>query len=368
MAPSPNLPSHHDRYMLIALALAKRGIGCVAPNPSVGCVIVKDNVIVGRGRTQDGGRPHAERMALQQAVETAKGADVYVTLEPCAHTGNTPPCADALIDAGVARVFIATLDQDERVAGKGVKALEDAGIETHVGALSDQAYDLNKGFFLRFEEDRPFYSSKIASSVDGRIALSSGESKWITGANARAYGHILRARHDAILVGVNTVIADNPSLTCRLEGLEGISPIRIILDKTLRTPADSVLVSTACDTPTLIVTEQADTIKQQPFVAAGVKFLAVEDINNISMISKALVDEGITRVLIEGGGMVHASFIKAGVVDRIEHFIGGSLIGGDGLPAVGSMNYEALSDTPKYESASIRQLGADILASWNKSE
>ena len=362
------LSPRHNQYMLIALALAKRGVGRVAPNPSVGCVIVKNNVIVGRGRTQDGGRPHAERLALWEAGDAAKGANVYVTLEPCAHTGQTAPCAEALIDAGVARVFIAVLDQDERVAGKGVKLLEDAAIGVHVGLLSEKAYNINKGFFLRFEASRPFYSSKIAGSIDGRIGLSNGESQWITCEKSRFFGHMLRANHDAILVGIHTVIADNSSLTCRIVGLESCSPVRVILDRTLRTPIDSVLVTSANDTPTIIVTEETSTDKRRAYIDYGVKFISVNCIRNISEISNVLVGEGITRVLIEGGGIVHASFLKAGVVDRIEQFIGGSILGGDGLPAVGSMNYGALNDTPKYQSASIRQLGPDILASWNKAE
>ncbi|UTW56910.1 bifunctional diaminohydroxyphosphoribosylaminopyrimidine deaminase/5-amino-6-(5-phosphoribosylamino)uracil reductase RibD [Kordiimonas sp. SCSIO 12610] len=351
-----------------AISLAKRGLGTTHPNPSVGCVIVKNDVIVGRGFTQPGGRPHAEVVALSQAGDAARDSDVYVTLEPCAHTGKTPPCAEALIEAKVKRVYIAILDKDERVRGKGVDLLEAAGIEVLVGVCEDEARKVNKGFLLRFEEARPLYTSKIASSLDGRIALASGESKWITGPKARTFGHMLRAKHDAILVGVNTVLKDNPSLTCRLPGLENRSPIRVVLDRNLRTPIEAKTVSTAKIVPTYIVTEQVEGDKLDALLEVGVNILSVANIRDIEQISKELVKLGLTRVLIEGGGVVHASFLNVGIVDRIEHFIAGKAIGGDGLPAIGKMDVSTLKGAPRYQSAAIRQLGPDILASWDKEE
>jgi diaminohydroxyphosphoribosylaminopyrimidine deaminase/5-amino-6-(5-phosphoribosylamino)uracil reductase len=369
MASSAHGAVRHVRYMQMALSLAKRGLGDVAPNPAVGCIIVKNGLIVGRGRTQRGGRPHAERVALLEAGEAAEGADVYVTLEPCAHTGQTSPCAIALVEAKVKRVFIAILDKDERVAGKGVQILEDAGIDVQFGLCAQAAMRVNQGFFLRFDQERPLFTSKIAGTIDSKIALVNGESKWITGEKARSFGHMLRARHDAILVGVNTVLKDDPSLTCRLPGLEDWSPVRIIMDRTLRTPILSKLVQTAHHIPTYIITEHAaGTAAYQTLLEYGVQLITLSDIGDIKAVSKALVDKGITRVLIEGGGQIHASFLKAGVVDHIEQFIAGSVIGYDGTASVGEMNFHSLADIPKYQSATIRKIGPDILASWDKAE
>ncbi|MCK5275514.1 MAG: bifunctional diaminohydroxyphosphoribosylaminopyrimidine deaminase/5-amino-6-(5-phosphoribosylamino)uracil reductase RibD, partial [Alphaproteobacteria bacterium] len=220
--------------MRAALALAGRGLGRVWPNPAVGCVLVdRDGRVTGRGWTQPGGRPHAETEALARAGGAAKGATAYVTLEPCVHHGQTPPCADALIEAGVARVIAATEDPDPRVKGGGLGRLRDAGIAVEAGLLREEAELLNAGYLMRQREGRPVVTLKLATTLDGRIATHAGESRWITGEAARARGHMMRARHDAIMVGIGTALADNPTLTCRLPGLEDRSPVRIVVDARL---------------------------------------------------------------------------------------------------------------------------------------
>lgn len=232
-------------HMGAALALARRGLGRVWPNPAVGCVIVKDGHVVGRGFTQSGGRPHAEPVALAMAGDAAQGADVYVSLEPCSHFGKTPPCADTLITAGVARVIAAAVDPDPRVSGRGLARLRDAGVDVVEGVRRDEAEALNAGFFSRVRTGRPLVTLKCATTLDGRIALSNGESKWITGPEARRRGHLLRCDHDAILIGSGTALADDPALTCRLPGLEGCSPVRVVMDGSLRLPVTSALVRSA---------------------------------------------------------------------------------------------------------------------------
>ena len=240
--------------MLKALALAEKGLGNVAPNPAVGCIIVKGGEIVGEGYTQKGGRPHAETVALESAGDKAKGATVYVSFEPCAHHGETPPCAEALIAAGVTRVVVAITDPDERVSGRGIAMLEEAGIDVAVGECAEEAMWLNNGFIKSKTEQRPHFTLKVASSLDGHIASSSGESQWITGEEARSAGHMLRASHDAILVGIETVIDDDPRLDCRVAGFEDLSPVRIILDGRARMPLDSELVKSANEHQTILVT------------------------------------------------------------------------------------------------------------------
>ncbi len=232
------------RHMRHALMLAERALGTVAPNPAVGCVIVRDGIVVGRGWTQRGGRPHAEVVALQQAADAARGATAYVTLEPCAHIGQTPPCANALINAGISRVVGAVEDPDPRVSGRGFAMLREAGVVVVTDVLRDEAAALNAGFFLRMTGKRPLVTLKLAVSADNKIARAPGGDQWITGEEARRFGHFMRARHDAILVGIETALADDPELTCRIPGLEDRSPLRVVLDSGLRLPIDSKLVRT----------------------------------------------------------------------------------------------------------------------------
>jgi diaminohydroxyphosphoribosylaminopyrimidine deaminase/5-amino-6-(5-phosphoribosylamino)uracil reductase len=291
-----------------ALTLAARGLGRVAPNPAVGCVIVSpEGRIVGRGWTQDGGRPHAEAMALAQAGEAARGATAYVTLEPCAHFGKTPPCADALVDAGVARVVAAVEDPDPRVKGQGFAKLRVAGIEVVTGVSEKEATELNAGFFLRIRENRPLVTIKLAQGSDHKSIPPPGADRWITGAAARRYAHLLRAQHDAILVGVNTVIEDDPELTVRLPGLEKYSPLRVVLDRKGRMPKTAKLA--------------------QPGSLAGTLVLA----GDIPTVLATLAGRGVTRLLVEGGATVARAF--ADVADRLELFTAphalGDKAGGD---------------------------------------
>lgn len=352
--------------MRSALALAARGLGNVAPNPAVGCLIVKDGLLVGRGWTQPGGRPHAETEALQQAGQKARGATAYVTLEPCAHQGKTPPCASALIEAGVARVVIAIGDSDKRVSGKGIKMLREAGIAVTEDILSDEASQLNAGFFLTIAEQRPLFSLKIATSIDGKIATSSGESKWITGSDARRFGHMLRAQHDAILVGSNTVVMDDPDLTCRIEGLAAASPMRVVLDGGLRTPADARLFRTAGQTPVVIVarTEMQNSGRHADLAKVGAECVFVKDTKDLRAVSEALVDRGVTRVLVEGGAQIHASFLRASLCDYLFHFTAAKLIGGDGLGAVGDIGLAELKDAPHLKLVHHKRVGEDFLATY----
>lgn len=353
-------------YMKNALALASRGLGTTAPNPSVGCVIVNDGVVVGRGWTQPGGRPHAETEALSIAGSAAKGATAYVSLEPCCHQGQTPPCTNALIESGVARVVIASSDPDKRVDGGGISALKAAGVDVDSGVLSDDASALNTGFFKVSREKLPFVALKSATSLDGRIALENGESQWITGEGARSYGHLLRSQYDAVMVGSGTVDADDPSLTCRLPGIEVGSPyqpVRVVLDRRLRIAETSKLVSSAKITPTWILTgPSAEKSKVDALKRLGVEVFTVTETSDTSFARGALLllaERGVTRVLIEGGGQIAASFLSAGLVDRIYSFRAPIVIGGDGRDGIGALDLSRLSDAPVFERTDIRVFGSD---------
>ena len=354
------------RHMRHALRLAERSLGTAAPNPAVGCVIVSpDGRIVGRGRTQKGGRPHAETVALEAAGVAARGATVYVTLEPCSHHGQTPPCADALVSAGLKRVVVAVEDPDRRVDGRGIARLREAGITVDVGVLKKEAADLNRGFFLRTGSERPLVTLKIAQSLDGRTASASGDSKWITGAEARAYGHLLRARHDAILVGIETALADDPELTCRIPGLEARSPMRVVLDTRLRLNEWSKLAQTARDVPTLVFTAKAP---GGPLVACGVEIVQVQrDARgrpDVTYVLKDLARRGITRLLVEGGASVHASFLDRGLADRLEVFGAGIVLGGSGRASVDALAALGLDEAPRFRRVSLKTFGTDVLESF----
>lgn len=343
------IDAQDERWMRVALSLAKRGLGQVAPNPAVGCILVKDDIVVGRGWTQPGGRPHAEAMALAEASEDARGATAYVTLEPCAHTGQTGPCAEALVEAGVHRVVIATVDPDPRVSGKGISILEEAGIKTRCGVSKPAADESNSAFFTRIQKNRPIFTLKTAATLDGRIALENGESQWITGAVARHMAHRLRASHDAILVGSGTVLADDPSLTCRLSGVAGRDPLRIVLDSTERVPKNAKINDPIVQT--IRYTRQGQV---HP--------------HNLTDVAKDLANRGVNSVLIEGGGQVAASFLRAGMVDRLEVFLAGKFIGSSGIPAIQDLELAKLGDAPHFTLRKIRQLGPDMLASYVKAE
>jgi diaminohydroxyphosphoribosylaminopyrimidine deaminase/5-amino-6-(5-phosphoribosylamino)uracil reductase len=357
--------------MRAALALARRSLGRTWPNPAVGCVIVKDGVIVGRGRTQDGGRPHAEVDALNQAGEAARGATAYVTLEPCSHFGKSPPCADALIKSGVTKVVSAMEDPNPQVNGEGHARLRAAGIDVEVGAGAREAAEINAGFLLQLREKRPLFHLKMASSLDGRIATASGESKWITGAPARTDGQRLRATHDAILIGANTVAADDPELTCRLPGLDGYSPVRIVLDSKARISPDSKLAVTASKTPVwLVCTSDAPPKARQVLQAQGVQVIEVASNAkgrvDIPAAARALGERRLTRVLIEGGGEIAAAFLEARLVDRLTSYRAGLLMGADSRSAVAPLGLEKLDFAPRFTLVSSRALGGDVVETWHR--
>ncbi|WP_448189712.1 bifunctional diaminohydroxyphosphoribosylaminopyrimidine deaminase/5-amino-6-(5-phosphoribosylamino)uracil reductase RibD [Azospirillum sp. sgz301742] len=362
---------HH--HMRAALALAARGLGSTAPNPSVGCVLVKDGVVVGRGWTQPGGRPHGETEALRRAGTAARGATAYVSLEPCNHHGKTPPCSEALIASGVARVVVACEDPDPRVAGNGVKRLREAGVRVDVGVCADEAWELNRGFFSRILHDRPLVTLKLATTLDGRIATHGGESKWITGPQARALGHGLRARHDAIMVGIRTAMADDPELTCRLPGLEARSPVRVVFDSRLRLPLTCKLVRTAKQVPTWIVTrDDCDGLRRQALIDCGVQLVPVAcDGSGLPDPVRAMAElakRGLTRVLVEGGATLAASLLRAGLVDRLEWFRAARVIGGDGVAAVAAFGVDALSQAADFGRVRVRRAGDDLVESYVRRE
>ena len=358
--------------MQAALALAGRGLGNVWPNPAVGCLIVdRDGVVVGRGWTQPGGRPHAETEALKQAGARAQGATAYVSLEPCDHHGQTPPCSQALIDAGVARVVVGCQDPDERVSGKGLRRLEAAGIEVVAGVCRDEAERLNKGFFLRTQEGRPLFTLKSASTLDGRIATHTGDSQWITGDLARKTGHGLRLDHDAIMVGIGTALVDNPMLTCRLDGLEDKSPVRIVFDSRLRLPLTHNLVATARKFPTWIVTlpgNEGERLKA--FENSGVVIIEIDPDKDgypdLTLAAHEMGRRGLTRVLIEGGSHLAASFLKHNLIDRVAWMRAPRVIGGDGIPAVMAFGVEELEQTADFKRVAAREAGCDLIELYER--
>lgn len=349
-----------------ALALAARGLGRVAPNPSVGCVIVVDNErIVGRGWTQPGGRPHAETEALASAGSAARGATAYVTLEPCSHHGETPPCADALVRAGVKRVVVAMEDPDPRVKGTGLKRLRDAGIAVETGVLAPEGERINEGFFRRIREGRPLVTLKIAQSLDGRIALASGHGKWITSESARTYGHLLRAQYDAILVGIETALADDPLLTVRVAGLEDRSPMRVILDTQGRLPAKARLVQTAKATPTMLFAASGARGDLQGFgVEIVTTALGADGRIDMAAMLRELAARGVTRLLVEGGARVHASFLSGGLADRLEVFTAPIVLGEDARAAAAAIGLTDIGQAPRFERIAARRLGPDLLESF----
>lgn len=360
--------------MRAALALARRGLGIVWPNPAVGCVLARDGGrVVGRGWTQPGGRPHAETEAIRRAGAAARGATAYVTLEPCGHDGETPPCTDALIAAGIVRAVVAIKDPDPRVAGAGLARLRDAGIAVECGLCAAEAEAVNAGYLLRQRCGRPLVTLKTATTLDARIATHTGESQWITGAPARAYGHGLRASHDAIMVGVGTALADDPALTCRLDGLEDRSPVRIVVDSGLRLPLTARLVATAQNTPTWIVCrEDADRRRADALRNLGVEILELapdaDGYPSPDSILQVLGERGLTRVLIEGGATLAATFVRAGLVDGIAWLRSGDMIGDDGIAAIGGFGVDTLSAMAGFRRVAVRQLGADLLEILERAE
>lgn len=358
------------RYMALALSLGRRGQGNVWPNPAVGCVVVKSGRIVGRGWTAAGGRPHAETQALAQAGAAARGAEVFVTLEPCAHQGQTPPCAQALIGAQVARVVIAIGDSDPRVDGRGIAMLRAAGVKVDTGILEETARTDHAGFIACTDLGRPMITLKLASSLDGRIATATGESQWITGAPARRAVHAMRARHDAVMVGGGTARHDNPSLTVRDLGVDR-QPTRIVLSRRLDLPLTGNLARTAAECP-LILCHGADPdrLLHQTWSDLGATLVpcnvAAGQIDIHDALRK-LAALGLTRIFCEGGSALASSLIQADLVDQLIGFSAGIVIGAEGLPAIGAMGLDALSRAPRYRLVRSQPVGPDLMHVWARS-
>jgi diaminohydroxyphosphoribosylaminopyrimidine deaminase/5-amino-6-(5-phosphoribosylamino)uracil reductase len=356
------------RYMRLALDLGRRGFGRTASNPAVGAVIVKDGVIVGRGWTQAGGRPHAEVEALRRAKRAAHGATMYVTLEPCSHHGGTPPCADAVIKAGIARVVSAMEDPNPQVAGQGHARLRDKQIVVDVGLMADEARRAHAGHIARVTQGRPRVLVKLAVSADGKAGLAHRKPAAITGEEARARVFMLRAQNDAILVGIGTVLADNPQLTCRLPGMLARSPVRVVLDAQLRTPLSLSVISTVREYPTWVFcAENASEVAEDILKQKGARVFRVPAANgklDLDAVLKTLDGEGITRLMVEGGPTVAASFVAAGVVDEVALLRGPKEIGATGIDALDGMKLEALTDG--MSALGIEQLGADTLELYGR--
>jgi diaminohydroxyphosphoribosylaminopyrimidine deaminase/5-amino-6-(5-phosphoribosylamino)uracil reductase len=352
-------------HMRHALRLASRALGRAAPNPAVGCVIVsREGRVVGRGWTQPGGRPHAETEALAQAGDMAHGATAYVTLEPCAHQGRTPPCADALIAAGIARVVGATADPDIRVNGQGFGRLEAAGVPVTRGPCEAEARTLNAGFFNALQRKRPLVALKIAESADGFVADASGNSRWITSGTARQHGHLLRARHEAILTGIGTALADDPLLTCRLPGLEHRSPVRAVVDTRLRLPASSQLAYTARNHRMIVFT--AEERGGEDLAAQGVEIVRVgkDTTGRVDLTAVLSHLAALTRVLVEGGPALNASLLNLGAADIVHLYRAPILLGGGSRSALGSLEHGGLGAAPKLRLTAREQLGPDVLESF----
>ena len=355
--------------MAHALVLGRRGQGRCWPNPAVGCVIVRDGRVVGRGWTQPGGRPHAETQALARAGTAARGATAYVTLEPCAHHGQTPPCAEALIAAGVARVVVAVEDDDSRVAGRGLAMLRAAGIAVETGVLAQEAARDHAGFFLKTGAGRPFVTLKLATTLDGRIATATGESQWITGPGARREVHALRARHDAVMVGGGTARADDPALTVRGLGIRH-QPLRIVVSRKLDLPLTGQLAQTAGDVPVwLCHGPDADPGLCEAWEGLGARLVSCRLAGRQVDMRDALHGlgaAGLTRVFCEGGGQLAASLLAAGLVDELICFTAGMALGAEGQPAIGALGVERLAEAPRLALAEVRPVGADVMSVWRR--
>ncbi len=356
------MANEHERFMRQALELARRGEGYTRPNPLVGAVVVKDGEVIAEGHHAHYGGPHAEVVALERAGEAARGADLYVNLEPCVHWGKTPPCADRIIAAGVKRVIIASRDPNPLVNGKGVERLRAAGIEVIEGVLEDEARELNEIFFHWITTKRPFVSLKLAMSLDGKIATKTGDSRWITGPEARRKVHELRRRHAAVLVGVNTVLADDPELTVR--EVEGPQPLRVILDSRGRTPITARVLDRAART-LIAATGSMPRKAEERLREAGAevaRFPAAGGKVDLGALLQWLGERGIDSVLVEGGGEVAWSFVSRGLVRKFYLFYGPVVIGGrDAVPGVGGDGFPDLDGAARLEIRRVERLGADLL-------
>ena len=355
--------------MALAIGLGARGLGQVWPNPAVGCVIVSDGRILGRGWTQAGGRPHAETMALLQAGSAAKGATAYVSLEPCAHHGKTPPCAEALIAAGVARVVSAIDDPDPRVMGRGHALLRDAGIRVETGLLAAEAARVQRGFLSRVQRGRPMLTLKLATSLDGRIATASGESQWISGPEARRRVHLMRASHDAVLIGAGTARADDPMLTVRDLGVAR-QPLRMVAARQLDLPQGGALARSAREVPLWLAhAPDAPGAARAAWTALGARLLEIPA-NGLGLDMAALMtrlgEEGLTRIFCEGGGQLAAALLAQDLVDELVVFTAGLALGSDARAALGALGLEKLGQARRFNLRESARIGPDLLALWTK--
>jgi diaminohydroxyphosphoribosylaminopyrimidine deaminase/5-amino-6-(5-phosphoribosylamino)uracil reductase len=360
-----------QRFMQLALALGRRGQGRSWPNPAVGAVVVRDGVIVGRGWTQPGGRPHAEIEALRRAGEAARGATLYVTLEPCSHHGKSPPCADAVIAAGIARVVSAIEDPNPEVAGRGHSRLRGAGIVVDVGLSAQEAARDHAGHFRRIRDKRPHVILKLAVSSDDKIAAAGRKPVAISGEAARSRVHLLRAQCDAILVGIGTVLSDDPLLTCRLPGMEAQSPVRVVLDRALRLPGTSRLVHSAREIPLWVMTSSlAEAPAAMKLGAAGAQVIRVATASatglDLAAVLAALAEKGITRLLVEGGSRVASSFVAADFVDEVQLLRGPAMIGADGVAALDALPLSAITQSPKLKVRAGETLQNDTLTIYER--
>jgi len=386
-----------DYFMSIALKLAEKSLGSVAPNPAVGCVIIKDGMVIGEGYTGIGGRPHAEVVALQNAKDLTHGATMYVTLEPCCHFGVTEPCTAEIIKSGIRKVVIAAIDPDNRVLGRGIKALVDGGIEVEQGIMQKEAEKLNVGFFTTKKLHRPFIACKIATTLDGKIATFTGDSKWITSEDTRNWVHELRAKYDAIMIGSSTLINDDPLLTCRLPGFEDRSPIRLIIDSQERLKKEHNIAKTADKVITWVITnkEVEEKIKNINYLIVNTppvipvprhwnpeNFKQLHSENWIplsstgmtldrkvclkNMASKLVSEIGITRLLVEGGGVLITELLKHSLIDRLIICRSGKILGNDATPFVGNLGIESINNCHQFKKVEIIEFSEDIVEMWDR--
>jgi len=351
-------------FMRSAIGLAARGLGNAFPNPAVGCLIVKDGLVVGRGWTQPGGRPHAETEALKQAGDAAIGATAYVTLEPCAHTGKTPPCANALVDAKISRLVVAITDPDPRVGGLGLHILKLGGISITKDVCRDEAWQSNLGYFLNTTLHRPMFTLKLATDANGHIPGpdATGQDKWITSPQARKRGHLLRANHDAVLFGIGTLLSDDPEYTCRLAGLEHASPIRVLLDSQLRLPIDSKLLKSQDKAPIWVICGRDAPVRDDLQALDITIIRAPQNQPDPDWVGAELSKRDITRVLIETGPNLANAFLEADLVDEMAWFRADKTLGADSVRAFNENLLEKLAFTQE----AVLQAGSDQLELYVK--
>ena len=356
-----------EEYMRRALELARKGEGHTSPNPMVGCVVVKDGRIISEGYHEKYGEFHAERNALTRCTEDTAGADLYVTLEPCCHQGKTPPCTDIIIEKKIARVFVGSMDSNPLVAGKGVQILRDHGIYVETGILDAECRKLNEVFYHYIATKTPFVVMKYAMTLDGKIACATGDSKWVTGEIARTQVHRMRGRYRGIMVGIGTVLADDPMLNCRVEG--GVDPVRIICDSNLHIPTESQIVKTASDIETIVACSQEalESERKQEKIRrlkeAGIQIIGTEGAHGVNLVElmKKLGGQNIDSILLEGGGTLNASALEDGIVNKVYAYIAGKLIGGmDARTPVEGMGIDRMADAITLQNMEIEKLGDDF--------